>query len=149
MLCLDALSVEALLILRKHASPLTCQFLIPSPAFWVQPAAYVRCCKMYRVCSVQMKEAGRGAGAGMCGKRGGETRIHAATHAFVYPTVRFSAWPPRYSCDDTLRIMSVQRHCVRVCAAVCCLESNVLHINGGVCVRADVSVYLLSRLFWS
>lgn len=91
MLYLDALSVEALSILQKHASPLTCQFLIPSPACSVQPAVYVRSCKMYRVCPVQMKEAGTGAGAGMRGERGGETRTHTATRAFVYPMVPFSA----------------------------------------------------------
>lgn len=37
---------------------------------------------MYRVCPVKMKEAstGAGAGAGMCGERGGETRTHSYAH---------------------------------------------------------------------
>ena len=79
MVYLDAPSVEPLSILQKHASPLTCQFLIPSPACSVQPAVYVRSCKMYRVCPVQMKEASTGTGAGMCGERG-ETRAHSYAH---------------------------------------------------------------------
>lgn len=140
---LDALSVEALSILRKHASPLTCQFLIPSPAFSVQPAAYVRCCKMYWVCPVQMKKAGTGAGAGMCGERG-----EKLTHTLLRTPL--STWRFGFLRDhpDTA-VMAlcwswVYRVTVRLSAAVCNLESNILHINSGVCVCVQVCLCIYS-----
>lgn len=101
---------------------------------------------MYRVCPIQMKEAGTGAGAGMCVcKRGEETRTLLRT-ALSTQRFGFLRGPP-----DTAVMTLVDHECtvtVYVCVQLCvvlsqtaCYKRWCVCVCGCVCVCARMCLY--------